>query len=544
MIKRIIGITGISLWLGLIAVVVGLQVTSNGEELFDKLPERWKVEKSFVVPKDQTAAISRRLGSRISRLTNTVLSVEGKSLQVNVIHCPTIKQAEKIYKAVLEAHNGLAASAVRDRNTVVEFAKSEDVELMNRARRALGLPEANLNSIAEKLIRSIPAGWKVEESFIVPKDQAAAIANKLGGRIKNLSNTIFSVQGRRFQVNVIECATPQEAEKIHNSILEMKGHPAFCRRYNNSVVEFVGDDVNLAIKAAWEFGLKPKPVQARYKISFDAAPIKKGNFLSWNKLFNLFSALNHAPDDNEIKSQITELSKKFEFGNEISLRTCGNEKAKPAYRFKPNAAKTEVLMSGDITKYHFNNLPQKAGAPFVSIEVTVTTYKGALTTATRKADNKLLRQTEFWPVNDPKIITLAQKITAGSQSQQDKVKAILEWLNPGKNIKFGGPVTGSRYGVKKVLEQHFGHCWDFSDCFITLCRSAGIPCRQVAGWLYATCGHIWAEVFYEGKGWQQVDPTGGGILKCGIYHIPYLTSEDGSMPILYISMPKIELLEP
>ena len=267
MIKRIIGITGISLWFGLIAVVVGFQVTANGEELFDKLPEGWTIEKSFAVPKDQTAAISRRLGGRISRLTNTVLSIEGKSLQVNVIHCPTNKQAEKIYKAVLDAHSGLAASAARERHIVVEFAKSDDVELMNRARRALGLPEANLNSVAEKLIRSIPAGWKVEESFIVPEDQAAVIANKLGGQIKHLSNTIFSIQDRRFQVNVIECVTPQEAEKIYNSILETKGHPAFCRRYNNSVVEFVGDDVELAKKAPYELGFEAKPEDINAKVA-------------------------------------------------------------------------------------------------------------------------------------------------------------------------------------------------------------------------------------------------------------------------------------
>jgi transglutaminase-like putative cysteine protease len=53
---------------------------------------------------------------------------------------------------------------------------------------------------------------------------------------------------------------------------------------------------------------------------------------------------------------------------------------------------------------------------------------------------------------------------------------------------------------------------------------------------------VWAEFYREGKGWQQVDPTGGGLLRSGIYHIPYFTSEDGEMPILYVSMPKVELV--
>jgi hypothetical protein len=54
---------------------------------------------------------------------------------------------------------------------------------------------------------------------------------------------------------------------------------------------------------------------------------------------------------------------------------------------------------------------------------------------------------------------------------------------------------------------------------------------------------VWAEYHREGEGWQHVDPTGGGTLACGIYHIPYLTSEDGEMPILYVAAPEIEALE-
>lgn len=267
MLRRIVGITGISLWAGLIvvAVLVGFQANANGGEMFKNLPEGWKVEKSWVASREQTAAIGLKLGGRISKLTNTILSFKGQRLQVNVLYCPTNSEAEKIYKAILEAHNGLAASAVRDGTLVVEFAKCDDIELMNRARRALGFETAKLDSVARKLIKKIPAGWLIEKSFIAPQEQTAAIGKKLGGRIKNLSNTIFSVQGKRFQVNVIECITLQEAEKIHKSILEMKRDPAFCLLLDNFVVEFVGDDVNLAKKAVYELGIKPMPIETLAK---------------------------------------------------------------------------------------------------------------------------------------------------------------------------------------------------------------------------------------------------------------------------------------
>jgi transglutaminase-like putative cysteine protease len=122
------------------------------------------------------------------------------------------------------------------------------------------------------------------------------------------------------------------------------------------------------------------------------------------------------------------------------------------------------------------------------------------------------------------------------------VKAILEWLIPGKNLRFGGKAAGSRHGVAQVLQQGFGHCWDFSDCCVALCRASGIPCRQVAGWLHGGEGHVWSEVLIQGQGWVQIDPTAG--MPCGSDYIPYLVSEDGEMPLVYLSAVRVEVLEP
>jgi len=231
--------------------------------MFENLPEGWKVETSFTAPKDQTMAFGRKFGGRIDKLTNTVLSFGGKSISVNVVYCPTITEAKKIYSAVLKAHQGLETSVARDGKVVIEFAKTDDVVLMNKAREALGLKTMLLDSVARKLITTIPDGWEVQKSFIVSREQTLAIGKKLGGRIKNLSNTIFLVQGERFQVNVIECVTSRTAEKIHKSILAMKGDPAFCLRFDKVVVEFVGDDVELAEKAVHELGITSKATMAK-----------------------------------------------------------------------------------------------------------------------------------------------------------------------------------------------------------------------------------------------------------------------------------------
>jgi hypothetical protein len=266
MLRRILGVTGIGLWLALIAVLLGLQAKANGaERMFKNLPEGWKVEKSFTASREQTAAIGQKLGGRISKLTNTILSFKEQRLQVNVIHCSTAEQAEKIYKGVLEVHNGIADYALIDGNLVFEFAKCYDIQLARQARRALGLELARLDSVARKIIKKIPPGWEVVDSFIAPQEQTATIGKKLGGRIKKLSNTIFLVQAKRFQVNVFDCATPQEAEKICKNILKMKADPAFCLKFSNLIVEFVGGNVELAKKAVYALAIVPPPIETQAK---------------------------------------------------------------------------------------------------------------------------------------------------------------------------------------------------------------------------------------------------------------------------------------
>lgn len=388
----------------------------------------------------------------------------------------------------------------------------------------------------------LPVGFEVIESFDASRNQAAVIGEKLGGRIEKLSNVLLSVHGSRLQVNTITCPNVAEAGKIYKSVLARKGHPAFCYTFERTVVEFVGNDTAVAIVAGFELGYKVKPKNATYKISFQAAGIEQADYMSWNKLFNLFLQADRDPGNVAFEVRIGLLAEKFRFGDEIILRTLGSSGTKPAYMFKPDPIETTPLLGGDLTRYRFRNLPAKSGVPCVSISATISTSESTGSASVRRPGAELLGPTAFWPSDDPDMLSLAKRITVGCSTQQQKIVALLRWLRPGVNIRFAGSQIGSRYGVKKTLSQKFGHCWDFSDCFITLCRALKIPSRQVAGWLYGQSGHIWAEVFYNNNQWRHVDPTGGGIVGCGIYHIPYLTSEDGEMPILYLSQPEIEFL--
>jgi hypothetical protein len=409
---------------------------------------------------------------------------------------------------------------------------------------AAAAASASADEAVDRCFDDLPIGWRVTRSFVVPPDQTAAIAQRLGGSIRRLTNTFLSVQGREVRVNIIDGATDEDAAKLHSAVSRLKGHAAFCVRQDRRVVEFTGRQVSVALatKASYELGLVPRPEKVRYRVMAKIATVDEADYMSFNRLFNLFLQARADPADAETAGQVSALSKRFRFGDQLTLRTSSSSRFGPAIRLDPDPDNQELAAHGETITYTFSQTPRALGVPFVTATIDVTANDAGVTPTARRLDEGLLSPTRFWPADDPEIIALAKSMTSGRRSNESQVEAILEWLAPGRNVKSGGPVSGSRWGVKRVLEQKYGHCWDFADCFVTLCRASGIPCRQVGGWLYGVEGHIWAEVLVEGTHWRQVDPTGGGRVDCGIYHVPYFATEDGEMPIVYVAQPAIDIL--
>ncbi len=394
------------------------------------------------------------------------------------------------------------------------------------------------NAQVEPLLKDLPPGLVVDSSTIVPAAQLRAIGQKLGGTIQSLSNSQVRVHGAPIQVNVITAIDEQQAAAIHESLKKIKQFP-FVVAQQNLVVEYVGQNVDeaLAKKTSWELGLIEKPVSVRYKISADLATVSQADYMSCNVLFNHFLVLKRGANP-QVAQEIRALAKKFTFGKTLVLRNPKLDGETCKHQFSPTPLETKST-SATIT-YTFGELVAQHDVPMVTVTMEIDVNDNGLRIGA--LEPQTLQPNRYWPSNDAQIVALAKQITSGKTTNEAKAQAILEWLTPGKNVKYSGQ-TGSRWGTQKVLAQKFGHCWDFSDCFVTLARAAGVPSRQVAGWLYGSSGHVWAEYYVDGRGWQQVDPTGGGQLTCGIYHIPYFTSEDGEMPIVYGAMPQIQILD-
>ena len=407
---------------------------------------------------------------------------------------------------------------------------------------ALVLPLVHVGRAAEPVdscFSDLPPGCSITRSYLVSGVQRSSIAQKLGTPLSKLSNTFLKVNGASIRVNIMETRTAAEAATLHKVITAMKGNPVFCLLRGQRVIEFCRTTPSTAIRTAYELGFVQKPARVRYRVTAQLATVEQADYMSLNELSNVFFKANTRTPGADSKGRVEELLEAFSFGRTLSLRSDRAFLRPARYVFRPPPRKT-VRAGQGTARYEFEGLPAVLGVPSVQLQAEISCNSSGQTPADRSRARHLLVATDHWPVNDPEVQAL--EITAGKETQADQIQAILRWLQPNRNIASSGK-RGSRWGVKRVLGQRYGHCWDSSDCFVTLCRATGIPARQVGGWLFGGCGHVWAEVLMEGKTWQQVDPTGGGRVPCGVFHIPYFTTETGDMPILYLSMPEIEILE-
>ncbi len=157
-----------------------------------------------------------------------------------------------------------------------------------------------------------------------------------------------------------------------------------------------------------------------------------------------------------------------------------------------------------------------------------------------------LKATKYWPAQDPKIVVLAQKLKTP--------KAIYRYVVDRLSYDYQSIKKGAkRKGALAVLEDPtHSICSDFTDLFITLCRAAGIPGREMAGFAYSDNPklsalakdndllHSWPEYYDRTKkAWVMVDPTwentSGGLdyfNKFDLAHFVFVIhGQDDSFPL-------------
>lgn len=115
----------------------------------------------------------------------------------------------------------------------------------------------------------------------------------------------------------------------------------------------------------------------------------------------------------------------------------------------------------------------------------------------------------------------ALEITRGLANNYDKAVAIERWLKANLTYTLELDDPGRQEAVDFFLfDRKKGHCEYFASGFAVLARAAGIPVRNVNGFLggewneyqgyvavRAGDAHSWDEVYFPGSGWVMFDPT-------------------------------------
>lgn len=130
------------------------------------------------------------------------------------------------------------------------------------------------------------------------------------------------------------------------------------------------------------------------------------------------------------------------------------------------------------------------------------------------ADYKMyLTGTKLGPI-DGEVKILADQITKGKTTVLAKAKAIYDWTceNMYRDPKTKGCGPGD---VCSLLQRPGGKCTDIHSVFVSLCRAAGVPAREVFGIRQGKKAeqdiskwqHCWAEFYLPGYDWVPVDPA-------------------------------------
>ena len=128
------------------------------------------------------------------------------------------------------------------------------------------------------------------------------------------------------------------------------------------------------------------------------------------------------------------------------------------------------------------------------------------------------------PAMHPRITDLAGVISVESESDLEKLSAVLGWLK--NNVR---PQASDVFSALDVLDTRRAECQGYSFLFASLARSMGIPTRIVNGIVYSEeypgfLYHTWVESLVDGH-WQAIDPT-FGQLYADATHIKFVEGEN------------------
>ena len=124
------------------------------------------------------------------------------------------------------------------------------------------------------------------------------------------------------------------------------------------------------------------------------------------------------------------------------------------------------------------------------------------------------------PGFNPETVRLAREWARETPDAETLIDRVLQLFNDSFVYTLEPPLLGEHTVDEFLWETRRGFCEHFASSFVFFMRAAGHPARVIGGYLggevhptenFVTVrqydAHAWAEVWIEGRGWVQVDPT-------------------------------------
>lgn len=151
-----------------------------------------------------------------------------------------------------------------------------------------------------------------------------------------------------------------------------------------------------------------------------------------------------------------------------------------------------------------------------------------------------LKATEHIDKNYPKIIEKATELAEGEDDLFKVVFKLAEWVEENIKYELTTLTAGTSQKASWVLEHRQGVCDEMTSLFIAMCRALGIPARFVSGVSYTSSElfkekwlpHGWAEVYFPGYGWVELDIAFG---EYGYIDVTHIKLREGADPAEAVS---------
>lgn len=134
----------------------------------------------------------------------------------------------------------------------------------------------------------------------------------------------------------------------------------------------------------------------------------------------------------------------------------------------------------------------------------------------------VLEQYAAAPVATERVRDLTAGITAGAETDIEKVRAIEDWMDDNTEYSLDAPLSPPGVDVVDdfLFESRLGWCEQIASSLVVMARLSGVPARLATGFTQGTWdpvanrfvvrerdAHAWAEVWFPDVGWVTFDPT-------------------------------------